>query len=103
MAVADAPSAAMAMRGSNRRPSSSSTNMAPAIRPTTLKYQSHQVRDTRTHLHAWAFTAEGKPGADRQQSAKEFHHNQPNWLWRQFLLRHRLNLRDATPRGVRRK
>jgi hypothetical protein len=61
------------------------------------------VRDTSTHLDAWAFTAEGKPGADRQQSAKEFHHNQPNWLWRQFVVQDRLNLRDATPRGVRRK
>ena len=67
-----------------------------AIRRITLKYQSHQVRDTRRHLHAWAFTAEGKPGADRQQSAKESHNNQPKWRWRQFLVQDRLNLRDTT-------
>ena len=96
-AVADAPSAAIAMRGSNRRTSSSSTNTAPAIgalkavarpapapaasstlavRPAARDTFADEVGDARAHLHARPFAAERQPGADREQPAEELDRHQ---------------------------
>ncbi len=48
--------------------------------------------DDRTHLHARPFAAEGKPGADRQQSAKELDLDQTGRGRRQLTLQRRLDM-----------
>src|SRR3954464_3706457 len=92
IAPVEAARAAIAMRGSNRRTSSSSTNTAPAVgalkaaaRPAPAPaaisalasghfrpgiFPPHRG-DDRPHLHAGTFTAEPQPRPDREQAAKE--------------------------------
>ena len=90
IAAVEAPSAAIAIRSSNLRTSSSSTNTAPAIgelnavaRPapapaasrTRQSGQLHaadlsdQVRNVRPHLHARTLAAECQPETDGKESA----------------------------------
>ena len=56
-----------------------------------------------THLHARTFTAERQPRTDGEKPAKELH-RQKTRRWRlQLVAQHRLDLRDAAARGIRRE
>src|SRR5262245_18601220 len=122
MPVVDAPSAATAIRSSNRRTSSSSTktapaigafegggkagtrtgrNQRPAIEPLAAADFSHKVSNTRPHLHARALATERKPGADCEHTAAEFHPDEVKRRLRDLLVQHGLDMRDAASRCVR--
>ena len=116
MALADALSAAIAIRNSNRLTSSSSTKMAPAIgalnavaRPAPAPAasntrQSGQLRrkilPTRWpkvagHVHARPLAAKRKPDADREHAADELHRNDTKRRFLQLLSENGFDLRDA--------
>src|SRR5271163_2087058 len=107
MALADAPSAAIAIRNSNRRTSSSSTKMAPAIgalnavaRPAPAPAasntrQSGQLRRKILPTRWPRLAAMRKPGADRERAADEFHRNDAKRRLRQLLIEHGFDMRDA--------
>lgn len=124
IAVADVPSAAIAIRVSNRphqllehknraRNRRVERNSEPgactggekrsAIRPAAAGHLPDDVGDHRPHLHARPLAAERRPGTDRQNTAEEFHQYQMRRRRRQPPVERRLDLRDAAPRGVRRK
>jgi hypothetical protein len=115
MPVADAPSAATALRSSNRRTNSSSTKTAPAIgalkavaRPAPAPaansalqsgHSRRKIFPTRwaTLAPIWALATERKPGADREHTAAEFHPDELKRRLQDFLVQHGFDMGDAAP------
>jgi hypothetical protein len=56
--------------------------------------------DAGTHLDGWPFAAQRQPGADRQESAEEFHwHQRKRSRWN-LLLQNGFDMRNAAARSV---
>src|SRR5579871_3793859 len=109
MALAEAPSAAMAIRVSSRRTSSSSTKTAPAIgalnataspAPAPAASRVRRSGDDSTHLHARTLAPERHAGPDGEQPADEFDRQHAGRGRRQVAGQRPLDLRDTTARGI---
>ncbi len=74
-----------------------------AVGPAAAKHFPDQVGHGRPHLNARALATERQPRPDRQHAAHELHGNDAKRRLRQFPVQHRLDVRDAAPRCVRRE
>ena len=115
MAVADAPSAAIAIRGSTAVQFLEHENRArhrrikgcceagtgacceehSAVRPGAPEDLSNKMGNARSHLDTRALATEREPGTNRKQPAEELHRYQAKWRLRQFTVEHRLDVRNA--------
>src|SRR5271157_3771763 len=63
----------------------------------TAEHRRKKMTDARPHLDGRSLSAEGEPGAHRQNAAKEFHGDQNQRRRRLLVTQHRLDVWDAAP------
>jgi hypothetical protein len=120
MAVADAPSAAIAIRCSHqllqdkdctsyrrvkcgaKTRTGPSHNQHSAVRPASAEYLPHKVGQARPHLNTGAFAAKRQAGADGKQPTEELHRDQSKRGLRKLPAHNGLDVRNTASRRMRR-